>query len=79
MSEMNWNGGFARGETNMKSLFAAATVAALAFGFAGMATAAPIANLDGVHAGTSLVQETGYGHRHRHCAWRHGHKRCWWR
>jgi hypothetical protein len=60
----------------MKSLFAAAAVAAL-FGFAGIANAAPaVGGLDGVHAGSSLVQKTGY--RHKHCVWRHGHRHCWW-
>jgi hypothetical protein len=64
----------------MKSLFAATAIVALAFGFAGTASAAPaLGALDGVHAASSLVQKTGYDHRHRHCAWRHGHRHCWWR
>ena len=64
----------------MKSLLAATAVAALAFGFAGIANAAPaVGPLDGVHSGSSLVLKTGYHHRHRHCAVRHGHRHCWWR
>ncbi len=62
----------------MKSLFAAAAVAALAFGFAEAANAASVGGLDGVRAGqgTSLVQKAYF--RHRHCAWRHGHRHCWY-
>jgi hypothetical protein len=56
-------------------MLAAAAVAAIALGFAGIANAA-VGGLDGIHAGSSsLVQKTYY--RHRHCAWRHGHRHCW--
>lgn len=62
----------------MKFFLAAAAVAALALG-SQIANAAPtVAALDGLH-GSSLVQKTGYYHRHRHCVWRHGHRHCWWR
>jgi hypothetical protein len=56
-------------------MLAAAAAAALVFSFAGIANAA-VGGLDGIHAGSSLVQKTGM--RHKHCAWRHGHRHCWW-
>jgi hypothetical protein len=69
-------------EKNMKSLLAATAVAALAFGFAEAANAAPaVGGVNGVRAveSTNLVQQAAYYHRHRHCAWRHGRRVCWWR
>ena len=52
-------------EKNMKSLLAATAVAALAFGFAEAANAAPaVGGVNGVRAGesTNLVQQAAYYH-----------------
>jgi hypothetical protein len=62
----------------IKSMLAAATFAALAFGVAGTASAAPVLEkASGIHS-ASLVQNAGW-HRRRHCAWRHHRRVCWWR
>ena len=62
----------------MKTILAAAALAAIAFGSTGAANAVTLA---GVHSGDSatLVQQTTYHHRHKHCAVRHGHRHCWWK
>lgn len=62
----------------MKTILAAAAFAALALGSTGAANAVTLA---GVHASgnATLVQQTTYHHRHKHCAVRHGHRHCWWK
>lgn len=61
----------------MKTILAAAAFAVIALGSTGAANAVTLA---GVHADSStLVQQTTYHHRHRHCAVRHGHRHCWWK
>ena len=66
-----------------KGLILAAAMSALAFGFAGTASAGVAGhNLGGFHApGNGFVQTvhwTRHGHQHRHCKWRWGHRQCWW-
>jgi hypothetical protein len=72
-----------------KSLFAAAALAALAFGSAGSANAAVAnAGFDGIRAPvhSQLIQKAHddndrrwHKHRkHKHCVWRHHHRVCWW-
>jgi hypothetical protein len=62
----------------MKTVLAAAALAAIAFGSTGSANAVTLA---GIHSGetSTLVQQTTYHHRHKHCAVRHGHRHCWWK
>ncbi len=62
----------------MKTIFAAAAFAAIALASAGAANAV---SLTGIHSAdnTTLVPQTAYHHRHKHCTVRHGHRHCWWR
>jgi hypothetical protein len=73
------------------SLIAAATLAAVTFGAAQMASAGVSTGLNGIsaHSNGTLAENVYYKKRHwqKHwwhkkrwvCAWRHGHKHCWWR
>jgi len=80
-NDRSWQAASACGsleEKSMKTILATAAFAALALG---STVAANAMTLSGVHSNDSatLVQQTGYHHRHKHCAVRHGHRHCWWK